>query len=41
MTSRTLITLVIAVALLVCAMIYMHRPRSGPPARALAPHGDR
>jgi hypothetical protein len=41
MKSKTLIALVIAIALIVSAMIYMHRPRSGSSARTLAPHGPR
>ncbi|HEV8347049.1 MAG TPA: hypothetical protein VGQ16_10765 [Vicinamibacterales bacterium] len=41
MTNKTFIALVIAIALLVSAMIDMHRPRSGTSTRALAPHGDR
>jgi preprotein translocase subunit SecG len=40
MTARSLVILVLAVALLLAGIVYMHRPR-GSAARALAPHGQR
>jgi len=40
MTNRTFLVLVIVVALLMAALIYMHQPRSAATTRSLAPHGD-
>jgi len=41
MRSRTFIAVMIAVALLVIAALYMHRPRSGSSTRSLSLHGGR
>jgi hypothetical protein len=41
MTNKTFIAVMIAVALLVTAGLYMHRPRSGSSTRSLSLHGGR
>jgi hypothetical protein len=41
MTNRTFLGITVAVVVLVLAMIYMHRPRSGSSARSQQLHGGR
>jgi hypothetical protein len=41
MTNRTFLVVAVVVAVLVLAMVYMHRPRSSNSTRSLAPHGNR
>jgi hypothetical protein len=41
MTNRTFLVVAVVVAVLVLAMLYMHRPRSSSATRSVAPHGTR
>jgi preprotein translocase subunit SecG len=41
MKSRTFLVVAVVVAVLMLAMIYMHRPRSSNSTRTVAPHGTR
>jgi hypothetical protein len=41
MSNRTFLLVLIVVAALVAAMVYIHRPRSAAPARSVGIHGAR
>jgi preprotein translocase subunit SecG len=41
MNNRTFLIVAVVVAVLMLAMVYMHRPRSGNSTRTIAPHGTR
>jgi hypothetical protein len=41
MSTRSFVILVIAVAALLAAVVYMHRPRARTPAGLSSVHGDR
>jgi preprotein translocase subunit SecG len=40
MTNRTFLVVAAVIALLMLAMVYMHRPRSSGSTRTIAPHGS-
>ena len=41
MKNRTFLVVAAVVAVLMLAIIYMHRPRSSGSTRSIAPHGSR
>jgi len=41
MKNRTFFVVAVVIAVLMLAMIYMHRPRSSASTRSIAPHGSR
>jgi preprotein translocase subunit SecG len=41
MKNKTFLVVAVVVAVLMLAMVYMHRPRSSNSTRSIVPHGSR